>query len=579
MRTADVQALWPQWKDMGLLGEGRYGKVRLCHSEFEGQDVFSAVKIIDIPPNQTAIDAALKQGINKDMLKMYFGKFRDDLNWELSMYKPASGGALAPIDDCVFEEYEGEPGWRAYIRTGVYTPLSAYYGKNRADEAEATRMGIQLCRALEQLERFGLVHGEICPNNVMVMDSGDFVLTDFGIRRCLEKAGAGLFAVKRDGFDAPEVTSYNFINKSTDIYSVGMMLLCVLNGGVLPKSNNAKGALGDIIRKATAYNAAERYESAAQMREELEKLTVAAAPIRRMTAAVVALETVKRNAEQDTLLAQQAQERAAAVPPRQLMQDQARERARQEKKRRRVSRIIQTVGVLMILLSIGFVLYILRPWEKIGAGDDEDNSEISDTRLENEQGSADNTGDEEGDDSSNTQLDITGKGDGNTTDGTQTQPGVDADSSQSEDASTGETAGDDSANTDSETETDPETEGDADTEGGEDAPVPDAGDEGGMDLPVPESGNSGYILPSDTEYLTMDDLEGMDKWEATKALNEIYARHGMIFGNDDLADYFESQSWYEGTTTSASRCAAQFSDIEQANVDLIVKYMKREGYR
>ena len=88
MKTADIQAVWPQWENVGLLGVGRYGKVYLCHSELDGQDVFSAVKVLEIPPSHNAIEAAQAQGISLDMLKMYFGKFRDDLNWELSMWMP-----------------------------------------------------------------------------------------------------------------------------------------------------------------------------------------------------------------------------------------------------------------------------------------------------------------------------------------------------------------------------------------------------------------------------------------------------------------------------------------------------------
>ena len=77
MKAADIQAIWPQWENIGLLGKGRYGSVHLCHSSLDGQDVFSAVKVVTIPPDPAAIEAAQAQGISRDMLKLYFGKFRE----------------------------------------------------------------------------------------------------------------------------------------------------------------------------------------------------------------------------------------------------------------------------------------------------------------------------------------------------------------------------------------------------------------------------------------------------------------------------------------------------------------------
>lgn len=91
---------------------------------------------------------------------------------------------------------------------------------------------------------------------------------------------------------------------------------------------------------------------------------------------------------------------------------------------------------------------------------------------------------------------------------------------------------------------------------------------------------SEYILEdSDSRYLTEDDLEGLTAEECRLARNELYARHGRKFDDEELRNYFESLSWYEGTIEAKDFQESMLSDIEIANRDLIVEYEKEMGYR
>jgi len=88
-----------------------------------------------------------------------------------------------------------------------------------------------------------------------------------------------------------------------------------------------------------------------------------------------------------------------------------------------------------------------------------------------------------------------------------------------------------------------------------------------------EEQSSEYIFPdSDTRKLTRDELEALSKNQLRLARNEVFARHGMIFGVEDLDSYFKSKSWYQ-----PSVAASEFYDkvemnmIEEANVSLILE--------
>ncbi len=102
-------------------------------------------------------------------------------------------------------------------------------------------------------------------------------------------------------------------------------------------------------------------------------------------------------------------------------------------------------------------------------------------------------------------------------------------------------------------------------------------------IPEPEPvspAESEYMCPnSDTIPLTEADLEGFDKWDCIYARNEIYARHGRKFKNDQVREYFESKSWYNGTIDPDSFSDSVFSKVELENIAFIVSYEKKKGYK
>lgn len=123
------------------------------------------------------------------------------------------------------------------------------------------------------------------------------------------------------------------------------------------------------------------------------------------------------------------------------------------------------------------------------------------------------------------------------------------------------------ANTEEDSEVDVEEESDMDegVESEENAPSEDA-----------SASDAEYILPkSATEKLTRADLEGLTKEQLRLARNEIYARHGMIFGVADLDNYFAAKSWYKPTVSFTDFYdTVEMSLIEEANVILIQEVEK-----
>lgn len=85
---------------------------------------------------------------------------------------------------------------------------------------------------------------------------------------------------------------------------------------------------------------------------------------------------------------------------------------------------------------------------------------------------------------------------------------------------------------------------------------------------------SDYILAdSSTRLYTADELSSLSAWELYIARNEIYARHGRRFNNEDLKAYFASKSWYEPLYEPDefdARASSVLNETEKRNIETIL---------
>ncbi len=111
---------------------------------------------------------------------------------------------------------------------------------------------------------------------------------------------------------------------------------------------------------------------------------------------------------------------------------------------------------------------------------------------------------------------------------------------------------------------DPQPETDSEPAGGENPALTDP---------------DGYLLPTDTRVISESELYSMSREEVALARNEIYARHGHIFENDTYRVYFEGKNWYTPDPDFDALDASQLTAIELENINIIVQYEQRMGWR
>ncbi|EQK46567.1 YARHG domain-containing protein [Paraclostridium bifermentans] len=82
-------------------------------------------------------------------------------------------------------------------------------------------------------------------------------------------------------------------------------------------------------------------------------------------------------------------------------------------------------------------------------------------------------------------------------------------------------------------------------------------------------GESYYIIPdSSSRYLTKEELYQYDKSSLGFIRNEIFARHGYVFKNEDYRNYFTSMPWYLPDSRFKGTLK-ELNPVEKHNVELI----------
>lgn len=94
---------------------------------------------------------------------------------------------------------------------------------------------------------------------------------------------------------------------------------------------------------------------------------------------------------------------------------------------------------------------------------------------------------------------------------------------------------------------------------------------------VHPSSSSGYLLPdSDSVNLTANDIRGLSNDEMRLAIYEIFARHGKIFQDQAVNNYFKGFGWYQ---PSYSYDESALNAYEKFNLNLLIEYQISTGYR
>ncbi|WP_448621917.1 Stk1 family PASTA domain-containing Ser/Thr kinase [Geodermatophilus sp. URMC 65] len=269
------QVLGERYEIGGVLGRGGMAEVHRGRDLRLGREV--AVKV-------------LRSDLARD--PSFQVRFRREAQAAASLNHPAivavydtgedrsSSGATPYI---VMEYVEGDTLRDVLRREGVLPP------------ERAMNFAADICNALDFSHRNGIVHRDVKPGNVMVTPEGTVKVMDFGIARAVSDSAATMTStaavIGTAQYLSPEQARGESVDARSDVYSVGCLLYELVTGAPpftgdspvsvayqhvredprLPSSVNPAipPELDAILLKALSKNPANRYQSAADMRNDL----------------------------------------------------------------------------------------------------------------------------------------------------------------------------------------------------------------------------------------------------------------------------------------------------------------------
>ena len=163
------------------------------------------------------------------------------------------------------------------------------------DWKETVHLTTQILKALQHAHENGIVHRDIKPHNIMLLQDGTIKVTDFGIARFSSNATRTMTeqAIGSVHYIAPEQARGEKTDGKTDIYSVGVMMYEMLTGKLPFDGDSAVSValmqlqakakrpreinpsipegLEEITVKAMQKNPEDRYHSALEMLSDIER--------------------------------------------------------------------------------------------------------------------------------------------------------------------------------------------------------------------------------------------------------------------------------------------------------------------
>lgn len=251
------------------------------------------LKHISIPESQVRVEALILTGAcadNADALS-YYTTVTEDLKAELTtLSKVAESRKFLPYVGCQIEKKEQGVGFDAYILGTYRRSLAAFAKKNALTHLFAVNLALDLCAALSACRQAGYLYLNLKPENIFLQGERN-VIGDLGFIDLDALAYASFPDRYFSSYTAPEMQEvFAPINKTVDIYALGLVLYQIYNGGRLPfeDEGDADSALArrqkgeafpapifadyemaEIILKACAFRPEDRWQSPEEMGQAL----------------------------------------------------------------------------------------------------------------------------------------------------------------------------------------------------------------------------------------------------------------------------------------------------------------------
>lgn len=268
------------------LSAGGFGVVYVARRE-DGK----LVAIKEFLPSVIACRRPEDKGVIKLRGSSDTRRFRDGLE---AFFREAD--TLAQIHDdrviAVWDVFEanGTAYFAMPIEKGITLQTAIRSNPIPMSNAQLREIFIRACQGVEVLHKHGLLHLDLKPSNLWLRPDGSVVVLDLGASRWEDEEGRTGQLARTPGFAAPEqhgAVKVKELTVKTDVYGLAATLYAALEGSPSPaapsrsvkhmsffqrRMGQHSSRLLEVVDRGMQLNPADRWPSALDMRQALEKL-------------------------------------------------------------------------------------------------------------------------------------------------------------------------------------------------------------------------------------------------------------------------------------------------------------------
>ena len=222
------------WRVLSLLGRGGMGDVYLAQRDDGEYERQVAIKLM------------------RSGQKNFRNRFVEERQVLVSLQHPniatlLDGGQWQSDDETVqpylvMEYVQGED-------------ILSYANKHDLNQRQRLGLFLDLCAAVQFAHQRLIVHRDIKPANVLIDDSGQVKLLDFGIAKWIDEeqghANTGsMTSIMTPQFASPEQLNGGLLTTATDVYALGVLLYHLLSGqGPHELKNKSIGEIANLLQQ------------------------------------------------------------------------------------------------------------------------------------------------------------------------------------------------------------------------------------------------------------------------------------------------------------------------------------------
>jgi len=200
--------------------------------------------------------STIYKGRHKDTNKLYaikeisfenLEKIRESIKREFTLMKKLNHKNIIRLHEVFFDNDEKN----IYLVIDYYSKgdLSKFLGGKALKEKYAKKYMRQLTNGLKYLYEKQILHRDLKPQNILVTDDGDIVITDFGFARYTDNENMLNTLCGSPMYMAPEIMLKKRYNNKSDLWSVGVIFFELLFGTTPYKAKNMIDLMTNIKNK------------------------------------------------------------------------------------------------------------------------------------------------------------------------------------------------------------------------------------------------------------------------------------------------------------------------------------------